>query len=148
MQYPEDLLAIAERIVATAHEVPREPNQWSHITDYHEPEWIVPGLYLARILVQFHGNHRLVRAAIKALAHESGVEFDEEVKSLHELTWALDDALAFLNLVDLQAMVGFLGDYLGRLEHELDGCPEDDEDEDDDEDEGDENEGEDEDDDD
>lgn len=129
MLYPEDLLPIAKRIVASAHKVPQEPNQWLHISDYDEPGEIVPCLYLARILVQFHANERLVRAAIMALAHERGVEFGDEVQSLHDLTWALDDALGFLKLVDLQALVGFLSSYLGRLEHELNGDDDGEEDE-------------------
>lgn len=120
MQYPDDLLKIAERIVAIAHDVPRESNQWSHITHYEEPEWIVPGLYLARVLVQSSGNKRLVRAAIRAIALERDVSFTEEVQSLHDLTWALEGPLAVLKLPDLQAMVGFLECYLGSLEHELD----------------------------
>lgn len=124
MQYHADLLPIAQRIVAVADTVPRAPIQWSHVADYDEPKEIVPCLYLARILVQFHGNERLVRAAIKAFAHDRGADFGDEVRSLHDLTWALDDALAALGLVDLQALVGFLSSYLERLEHDLEECDE------------------------
>lgn len=145
MQYPDDLMKIARRLLAIAHNVPKHPKQWSHITHYEEPEWIVPALYLARILVQFHGNERLVRAAIRAIALERDISFEEQVRSLHDLTWALEDPLVVLKLVDLQAMVGFLAGYLGRLEHELDDDEEDDEEDDEDDDEDGEDESEDED---
>src|SRR4051812_41323350 len=101
MRYPKHLRRIAKELEKAAPELPRKERQWSHLADYSA--WgIVRGLYLASVYAN-GWDDGYIRDKIEAMGEERDYEFDEEVRSLHDLTWALKPGLEHLGYEEYAA---------------------------------------------